>query len=201
LTSLVIKKISKKINNKEIEIIVKEFFFGNRFLYEKPAIKPRTIIFSNDRKEISKSDKIILSTLRVNPRISLLELAEKSSLNTKTVINHIKKLEKEGIITGYFMMLDYSKFNLSTFKLLIQVSNIIDEESFEKYLFSIKNVKHFSKMLGPWDYEIDVLYPSMLELQQQIELIKQAFPHQIKRIEIISHGQTKKDFSINHKYF
>jgi DNA-binding Lrp family transcriptional regulator len=101
----------------------------------------------------------------------------------------MKKLEKDGIITGYFMMLDYSKFNLSTFKLLVQVSNIMDEELFEKYLSSIKSVKHFSKMLGPWDYEVDMLYSSMLELQQQIELTKQAFPHQIKKIEIISHGK------------
>ena len=183
------KKISKNISNKEIEIIDKEFFFGNRFLFEKPTIKPRNIIVAGGKIELSNSDRKVLSILRSDPRISLLELAEKSSLNLKTVISRMKKLEKEGVITGYFMMLDYSKFNLSTFKLLIQVSNLINENLFENYISSIKNVKHFSRMLGPWDYEIDVIYYSILELQQQIELIKQNFLHQIKKIEIMSHGK------------
>ena len=183
------KKISKNISNKEIEIIDKEFFFGNRFLFEKPTIKPRNIIVAGGKIELSNSDRKVLSILRSDPRISLLELAEKSSLNLKTVISRMKKLEKEGVITGYFMMLDYSKFNLSTFKLLIQVSNLINENLFENYISSIKNVKHFSRMFGPWDYEIDVIYYSILELQQQIELIKQNFLHQIKKIEIMSHGK------------
>jgi len=98
-------------------------------------------------------------------------------------------MEKAGIISGYFMMLDYSKFNLSTFKLLIKGNNLTDEMEFNKYLSSLKNIKHFSKMLGLWDYEADVLYSSALELQKDIELLKQEFPRQIKKIEIINHGK------------
>lgn len=183
------KKIAKKMDDKEIEIVVKEFFFENKFLYENPSIKPGRIIVAGDKKEISKSDKKILSILRVNPRISILELAEKSSLNPKTVIKRMKDLESAGIVTGYFMTLDYSKFNLSTSKLLVQVSSLINEDIFEKYISSIRSVRHFSKMLGLWDYEIDMFYSSMIELQEQIELIKKNFPHQIKKIEIISHGK------------
>lgn len=192
------KKISKMTENKEIEVISKEFFFENRFLFEKYSKKPRDIVSFTSETQITESDKKILSILRDNPRMTLLELSEKSSLNLKTVISRIKRLEREGIIIGYFMMLDYSKFNLSAFKLLIQVSNVIEEDLFEKYLCSIKNVKHFSRMLGPWDYEVDFFYSSVLELQQEIERLKQCFPNQIKKIEIISHG--KRIFT-NHKGF
>ena len=90
---------------------------------------------------------------------------------------------------GYFMMLDSSRFNFSTFKLLIQVNNPLNEEELEKYLGSIKNVKHFSMMLGLWDYEIDAIYPSILDLQKEIEVLKQKFPKQIRKIEVISFGK------------
>ena len=52
-----------------------------------------------------------------------------------------------------------------------------------------KNVRYISKMLGPWDYEVDYVYATMAELQNQIEEMKQKFPQMFKRIKIISFGK------------
>lgn len=183
------EQFSKNIDEKEIEIIVKEFFFRNKFLYEKPGSYRNIVILRKETFELSKADKEILSFLRKDPRISILGISEKTSLTPKTIIKHIKDLEKLGVITGYFMVVDHSKFDLSTFKLLIQVTNLIEEDKFEESLSSLSNVRHLSKMLGLWDYEVDVVYPSILELQQEIEILKQSFPKQIKKIELMNHGK------------
>lgn len=180
---------SKYITEKDVEVVMEEFFFCDNFLFDKPPCRTHSKIKSCKRQEITDADKKILILLRIDPRKSILDIAAKTRLNPKTVMHRMKAMEKKGIITGYFMMLDYSKFGLSTFKLLIKVNNLIKGHEFDKYLSSLKNMKHFSKMLGLWDYEADVLYPSVLELQNDIELLKQAFPRQIKKIEIINHGK------------
>ncbi len=183
------EKFAKFINEKEIEIIVKEFFFRNSFLYEGGFPKALKVAYEKKKQAISNTDKNLLRLLRKDPRMSIVDLSSKSSLNPRTVIEHLKSLEKSGIIIGYFMKIDNTKFNLNAFKLLVQITNRMDESKFEEYLSSLKSLKHFSRFLGLWDYEIDVLYPSVLELQQQIEILKMEFPKQIKKIEIISHGK------------
>lgn len=182
------QRFSKIISEKEIEIIVKEFFFGNNFLQGKRAIG-NIIMDVKSKVELAKIDKKILSILSNDPRASIINISSKISLDPRTVISHIKEMEKLKVITGYFMMLDYSKFNLSPFKILLQVSNSVSEEEFEKYIYCIDNVKHFSRTLGFWDYEIDLLSGSIIELQQQIEMIKHDFPGHIKKLEIMSHGK------------
>ena len=90
---------------------------------------------------------------------------------------------------GYFMAIDPSKLGLNTFKLLIQAHSAKRIEEFEKYLILLNNVKHVARHIGLWDYEVDGVYSSMLELQEQIELLKQNFPDLIKKIEIINFGR------------
>jgi len=55
-------------------------------------------------------------------------------------------MEKNGIITGYFMKIDPTKFGFSTYKLLLRVQNLKKSEEFEKYLTSLKNVIYITKM-------------------------------------------------------
>ena len=183
------KTISKKSSDKEIGIITKEFFFENRFLYDNQRIAPRKVIEIEPLHKLSKQDKRILSILRKDARISILELSQKSHLDTKTVIRHVKDLEIKGIIVGYFMGLDHSEFSLNISKLLVQTNNRIEEDKFEKQVCMTKNVRHFSKMIGLWDYEIDMFYSTMRELQEKIEDLKKLLPDQIRKIEIISHGK------------
>lgn len=191
-------KFSKYISEKNIEVVDEEFFFRDNFLFDDSNAKPRSIINKQQIKVLSKSDKKILIILREDPRISILDISKKVQLSPKTVIKCLKLLTSSGIITGFFMMLDYSKFGLSTFKILIQTNNITDKNDFDMFLSSLKSIKHYSKMIGFWDYEADVLYSSILELQNDIEKLKVKFPRQIKKIEIINHG--KRIFTNKEKF-
>lgn len=192
-------KFSKRINKKEIEIVTEENFFGDEFLCLNKNKSSNKILNTKTRYNLTKKDKEILYLLRQNPRISIVDISKNTSLNLKTVIKQIKFMEKSGIIVGYFMTLNYSKFNMNRFKFLVQLADVVDEIKFEEYLSHMKNVKHFSKMLGLWDYEIDVVYQNILELHSQIELFKKSFPKQIKQIELLSHG--KRIFTNQENFF
>jgi DNA-binding Lrp family transcriptional regulator len=190
------KRFNKKINEKEIEILVNQYYFRNNFLYDTFTTKISKIFPTSKRVALTDVEKRILSVIRNDSRMSILDIAEKTGLNPKTVTTNMKSLEKRGIITGYYMSLDAAKLGLSSFKIFLQVDNSRDLEEFEKYITSLKDCKHVAKMLGLWDYEIDLVYNDVLELQAQIEVLRQKFPNIIKKIEIMNFGKrliTKKE--------
>ena len=59
--------------------------------------------------QLEQTDKKILNILLDNSRLSLRQIAKKTQVSVATVMNHIKKLEKEGIIKKYTTKLDYEK--------------------------------------------------------------------------------------------
>ncbi|MFA5856759.1 MAG: Lrp/AsnC family transcriptional regulator [Candidatus Pacearchaeota archaeon] len=190
------QKFAAKINQKDIEIVSKAYYFRYNFLHEKSI--PDYVLIKESEKPIklTEIDRKLLKIMRFEPRISIIQLAEKLNLSPKTVSNKIKDLENKKIITGYFISLDCSKFNHQTFNLLIQLKNHKIENDFEKYIIGMKNIKYIEKMTGTWDYQIDMIYPNMLELQKKIESIKENFPNAIKKLAILSFGKriaTNKD--------
>jgi len=182
------KKFSSKINQKEMQIVYKQIFFRNNFIHNQPVLQSYKLVKIDNKVILNDSERKILKTIKYNPRMSIIEIAQKTNLTQKTASNYLKKLQKLGVITGYFMTLNPIKFNLNTFKLMIQIQNLKDHKEFEAYLQSIKNVRYVAKMLGLWDYEIDLVYQNINDLQAQIEMIKQRFPNVLKKISILSMG-------------
>lgn len=183
------EKFSKKINQKEIEIVVKQIYLRHNYLHNEIITNFGELKQENKIFKLDKVEKKILSLLRYNPRLSLIEISKKTSLSPKTISNKIKYLEKNNVITGYFMTLDTLKLDLEPFKILLQIQNLKDEKEFEEYLRSIKNIHYISKTIGLWDYEIDFVYKHINELQERIDLIKQKYPNVLKKINIISFGK------------
>lgn len=183
------EKFSKRINQKEIQIIYKQFYFRHNFLHKEPINEIHKVLKSEKRLSLINTDKKIIKELRYNPRATIMEISRKTKLNPKTISNRIKFLEKNKIIMGYFMTLDLTKLNFNTFKLLLQVQNMKDDSQLESYLSSIKNVRYLTKMLGLWDYEVDCVYSNATELQKQIDLIKEKFPNSLKKIATLNFGK------------
>ena len=61
---------------------------------------------------VDSKDKILIEELTQNSKQTTSELAKRTRIPITTVHNRIKKLEQEGIITGYSVDLDYEKLGL-----------------------------------------------------------------------------------------
>lgn len=183
------EKFSGKINQKDLQIVYKRYYFRYGFIHSKPINIFYEIDKSPKKIVLSETEKNILRAIRHAPRMNIVDVAFKAKITPKTAAAKLKELEKKKVINGYFMTLDPTKFGYNTFKLLLQVKNIKNKEEFEKYLASMKNVKYIVEMVGVWDYEIDFIDKNMTDLQEQIELIKEKFPNSIKKIGILSFGR------------
>jgi DNA-binding Lrp family transcriptional regulator len=182
-------QFSKQIKFKAIQIIHKQFFFRHSYLYKKPIRKYSVIKKTDTVLNLSENDKKILSIMRNDPRISLIDIAKITNLSTKTIAERIKALEKNKIITGFFATFDNSKLGFETSRILIKIQKPEISEQFENHLCTIPNIRHFRKILGSWDYEIDIVNKNADELHQQIENLKQAFPNLFKEISLASFGK------------
>jgi DNA-binding Lrp family transcriptional regulator len=60
-------------------------------------------------EHIEDMDLRILSLLQEDCRLSFNKIAKKLGISVGTAFNHVKNLEKKGIIEGYTLMLDSSK--------------------------------------------------------------------------------------------
>ena len=84
---------------------------------------------TNDR--LKETDRIICKLLEKNARISLSEIAEKVGLSVPSVSEHIKKLEEQNIIEGYFTKINHTELGLDiTAFILVRVDSSMHYQSF-----------------------------------------------------------------------
>lgn len=70
--------------------------------------------------EIDKKDQDIINVLINDSRLSYRKIAKKVDLSVATVLNRIKRLEKENIIKGYSAIVDYEKLGYDVW-VIIQI--------------------------------------------------------------------------------
>jgi DNA-binding Lrp family transcriptional regulator len=82
-------------------------------------------------ESIEDIDLRILSLLQEDCRLSFNEIARKLGVSVGTALNHVKNLEKKGIVKGYTLILDSGKLGYSlTVIIMIQAegSHLVDVE-------------------------------------------------------------------------
>lgn len=59
--------------------------------------------------DLDETDVKVLEALMLDARLSSRQIAKRCGVSIGTVLSRIKKMEKEGIITGYSALLDHEK--------------------------------------------------------------------------------------------
>ncbi|MBI2672948.1 Lrp/AsnC family transcriptional regulator [Candidatus Woesearchaeota archaeon] len=70
--------------------------------------------------EFDKKDHDILNVLIDNARLSYRQIAKKVGVSVVTVLNRVKKLEKEGVIKNYSAVINYEKLGYDV-SVIIQI--------------------------------------------------------------------------------
>jgi len=122
-------------------------------------------------------DKKILDVLKENSKLSTQQISKKISIPITTVHNRMKKLEGEGIIKKYSVVLDYKKIGkpISAFvlinvdyKLLKQIKKTQDELTKKLKLHSL--VEEASKITGGTDLIIKIRVKDVDELDDFVTM-------------------------------
>lgn len=119
---------------------------------------------------LDKIDQRILEELKSNGRLSIVELAARINLTNTPCSERVKRLEKEGFITGYRADLDMDKLGRGHVT-VVQVSLSVTGgdtvlSDFNEAVRAIPEVESCLMLAGPFDYLLTVRTGDMQEYRQ-----------------------------------
>ena len=107
--------------------------------------------------KIDLYDKKLLYELDKNSAINLPELSKKLKRSKQFILYRMKKLEEEGIITGYHAIIDMSKLGYITFRVYFKFQQMTEDEG-KKFVEHVREkltqVWTITSMHGKWDYAL-----------------------------------------------
>ncbi len=114
--------------------------------------------------DLDKIDHKILALLQKNARITLTELAEQVGLSATPVTERVRRLERDGVISGYHARLNPHKLGMSLLvfveiKLRSKSGNIF--EDFRREVTHIPQVLECHLVSGEYDYLLKIRLPDM----------------------------------------
>ena len=151
-------------------------------------------------KELDKTDRKILKLLQQNARIAMTELAEKVGLSTTPVTERVRRLEREGIISGYHARLNPHALGQSLLvfveiKLRSKSGNIF--EDFRREVALIPQIMECHLVSGEYDYLIKVRLPDMSAYRDMLGNILLQLPAAAESRSYVVMEETKESHVIN----
>jgi DNA-binding Lrp family transcriptional regulator len=188
LVTEITNKFGDFIYRQDIVVRIHATHFAKQYLLDA-AIPPKPSTYFggrlDQRVKIDQTDDQILRVLATNARAKLVDLAEEIDLSDTAIGQRVKRLEAEGLITGYFAFIEPQAFGNQSFNLLLkhQSFRAVDEEQLFEFCRIHRHITWLIKTLGPWDFEINVEVESQEELQEVVYELKEKFSRIIQRIE------------------
>ncbi len=114
---------------------------------------------------LDETDVAILDVLRNNSKLSTREIAKKSSVPPATVYKRIRKMEKDGIIRRYSIVLDNEKLGRDTLAyVLIRTKPEADFTAMLNEIMKFDSVEDVAALAGEWDVFVKVRTKSIRTL-------------------------------------
>ena len=189
-----INKYHAVIDNYELFSIVEEGFLSPLFYINKEDTKKMNLVetkgssFQKDLDaphsnndlvfSLDDKDKLILTELRLNARVSLRDLAQKTGLVPPTVESRIRKLINQGVISSFYAVPSFSSLGYQWYRLFLQVKNI-DEKKLFAFLKYHSNASWYISVIGRWNYLVTIFARDNIEFHRILDEIRTEFSDNI----------------------
>ena len=141
---------------------------------------------SDKELKLDKTDYKILKKLQENGRITNLQLSNEIGLSPAPTLERVKKLEGNGLITGYHAHLDAVQLGIGI-KALVSVSlNKKSDDTISEFKNKIQKIAEVVECLqitGNFDFIFTVMVKDMISFEKIIS-------QKLSKIESIQHMQT-----------
>jgi len=187
---------SGHIRDKSLAVCFKAEVFDRDYLTKDKASleRERILVDESQKIELDELDTEILKELSENGRKSIVDIAFKLKENERVINYRIKRLQKQGIITGFRIALDYNKLGIKFYKTFFYLDNPRNERIRELiyYFRSHKNIIHNVEVIGNWDLEPEFEVYSEEEFDKILAEIKDKFSDIIRKVDILTISKEHK---------
>ena len=123
----------------------------------------------NSNRVLDKIDLHILAIMQIDARIAMKDLAEQVGLSLTPCIERVKRMERDGVITGYHARVNPQAMGL---QILVFVEISLRQKSekafdrFRRAIVAIPEVMECHLVSGDFDYLIKARIPEMSEYRR-----------------------------------
>lgn len=149
---------------------------------------------------LDEKDRAILRLIVRDPRMQIADIAREVGVQRDTVMYRIKRLEKRGLIMKYHTILDPLGLGLSVFMMVLIKLNPVSKSELTVFLDKLKmhrNVTHVSRLVGKYDYFLQVAAEDIVAFDGVLDDIKAMHEGILADIEIsnVIDGLKTDDFT------
>jgi len=149
---------------------------------------------------LDEKDRAILRLIVRDPRMQVADIAREVGVQRDTVVYRVKRMEKRGLITKYHTILEPLALGLNVFMMVLVKLNPATKSELEAFLAKLqahKNVTHVSRLVGKYDYLLQIAAEDIVAFDSVLDDVKAVQVGLINDIEIanVIDGLKTDDFS------
>ncbi|MBV7274564.1 Lrp/AsnC family transcriptional regulator [Clostridium thailandense] len=122
---------------------------------------------------MDSTDYKIIEILLEDGRMPMKELAQKVALSAPAVAERVKRLEEDGIITGYKAVVDYEKLGKKINVLINVGMNVQRAEKFMEFVKNENSIIECHHVTGPYCKILKAKFEDIASLENLIGKIQQ----------------------------
>lgn len=135
-------------------------------------------------------DKEIIRFLKQNARMSYTDIGEKIGISRVAVMKRIKRLEDEGIISGYKAVIHQE----GIVKMFMEIYTVDDDaEDILEYLNRTGYITDMYRMTGTNHYQATAEAPEVAELKYLTKMFQKKFADKLRKLECHAVKEIIKD--------
>lgn len=151
-------------------------------------------------RDIDKKDLQILKELQDNGRISNVELAKRVNLSPTPCLERVRRLERDGYITGYRAMLAPEKMRAGLLVFVeVELENTSENvfKNFKEAVYSIPQVMECHMIAGGFDYLLKLRFADMQDYRNFLGHVLSGLPHIKSTKTFVCMEEVKATTSLN----
>ncbi|MAG02905.1 hypothetical protein CMI42_06210 [Candidatus Pacearchaeota archaeon] len=164
----IIYKFYKKLKTTFVYPVIVSHEYQKNYLTRKFDDDDNILFGDRVLREINEREGKVLKELVLYPDKKLIDIAESTGIQAKSLVRIKRSLENRNIIKGYTSVLNYPKLEINRQLIFLRFSSegIKQIDKFGEYTRYNRNVVKFLKIIG--EYQIAVVVESL----KDIEIIK-----------------------------
>ncbi|MBT3298252.1 Lrp/AsnC family transcriptional regulator [archaeon] len=131
--------------------------------------------------KLDEYEKAILSKLCENARKPIIKIASELKSPVDNIHRRLKKLIKDKIIEGSKVSLNKGLLEIQSYKILLQIrfQSLQKEKEFFNRSYQQNNIVNVVRMMGSWNYELDIDVTNITQLNEIMTELKNNFAEEI----------------------
>jgi len=168
-----LNEFSKNITKRHFSIISKKYNLRHNCIYDDKIDMIDIAEFYDKTEMPPETDFEIMKLLKRNCRMPATEIAKNLKITPATVSARIKSMVKSRWIKGFFIRINLPLIGYYVYNIFYKFKNMDDEteKSIMNYLCSRKDVGYIGKMIGGWDFDIELQVRNEYDLHRKLNEI------------------------------